>query len=120
MNKRFFQLRAVCAVLIIGSVLSGAMPVKAQDLMTTSDITNGTSIFIFRQASNRQTKLSVKTFAQRPQYYRLAARQKMIARRNLSAKNKINLSRTNKISLNTTAKNKTPLKKLRSIRRRKK
>ncbi len=71
--------------MLICSIFFCALPVSAQDLISTSDITNGTSIFIFRQASNKQSKLAAKSFATRPKALRIAAKNNLIAKRRVSA-----------------------------------
>ncbi len=92
----------IAAGLLIWSMLICCLPIRAQDLIATSDITNGASIFIFRQASSKQSTLVAKNFAARPKALRIAAKQNLIAKRRTSR------DRLSKTYPTTVAQNKKP------------
>lgn len=51
MNNAIGSLKGIAGAGIIATLLAGAIPVKAQELVSVSNITEGSSIFIFRSSS---------------------------------------------------------------------
>ncbi|MGI8469235.1 MAG: tetratricopeptide repeat protein [Pyrinomonadaceae bacterium] len=100
--------QAIFSTFIIWTLLAGSLPVKAQDIVTSEDISGGSSVFVFRQSRKAaQTKAAFRNNSvSRTDAQRREMRRKLFVQANTVAKTQ--RTRTKPVDPNTVAVNKTP------------
>ena len=80
--------KAFFSALLIWTIFFGSLPVRAQDIVTSEDISGGSSVFVFRQSRKAaQSKSNFRnTSASRSAAQKIDARRRLLAQANTIAK----------------------------------
>ncbi|MGI9035949.1 MAG: tetratricopeptide repeat protein [Pyrinomonadaceae bacterium] len=100
--------QAVFSAFIIWTMFVGSLPVRAQDIVTSEDISGGSSVFVFRQSRKAaQTKSAFRNNSiSRSDAQRREMRRKLLAQSNAVANRQ--RTRAKQVDPNTVAINKPP------------
>ena len=77
MNNKYWTFRATFATCMIVTILAAGIPVRGQEIVPVSDITGGSSVFVFRNSSSSTRKFSTTTRATRSKTQRLETAKKI-------------------------------------------
>ena len=107
MSNSRYAFKAAFSALILFSFFINSIPVKAQDIVASDDISGGSSVFVFRQSRKaQQSKFASRNFVARSQTQKNASRKNVsdaIARVNRTRKTDPN----NTVAYNQTKETKT-------------
>lgn len=77
MNNKYWTFRATFATCMIVTILAAGIPVRGQEIVPVSDITGGSSVFVFRNSSSSTRKFSTTARATRSKTQRLETAKKI-------------------------------------------
>lgn len=106
-NQKRWQ-KVFLSAFIIWTILTNSLPAASQDIVTSEDISGGSSVFVFRQSRKAaQTKAAYRNSAvSRTTAQRSETRRKLAAQANVVAKTQ--RTRTKQVDPTLAAANKTP------------
>lgn len=87
MLSRSLRVNGLITAFLIAAFFVGSLPLRAQDIVTSSDISGGSSVFVFRgNRKAKQVKAAYKTVAKRTAVQKRETRARLVRQSNVVAK----------------------------------
>ena len=87
MITKAYRQKGLITVILISTFFLSSLPIRAQDIVTSSDISGGSSVFVFRgNRKPKQTKISYQSVAKRTSAQKRATRSKVVRQSTTIAK----------------------------------